>query len=226
MKNQGYVAEIRNAVSKHPYDELIRTEDIAAHLASSFSMPYDKAKAAANVALKRMIDRGELKRIQKGIFCRVRHTAFGITAPDINKLMAKSLTVNNGNRIGYESGTSLLNRIGLSTLMPRIIEITTNQYGTQLPDNCCIRLKKPVTEITTDNWKYLQFIDIAKALPDSHIDAEDPKRLLMTIARKEELDPLTLIITARKHYPAKTVLWLTDLIMEGQYESASGYRII
>jgi len=221
VKNQGYGAEIRKAVSKQPYDALIRTEDIAAHLASSFSMPYDKAKAAANVALKRMIDRGELKRIQKGIFCRVRRTAFGVTAPDINKLMTKVLTVNAGDRIGYESGTSLLNRIGLSTLMPRTIEITTNQYGMQLPDNCCIKLKKPATEVTTANWKYLQFIDIAKVFPDSHIDAEDPKRLLMTIVKKQELDPLTLIITARKHYPSKTVLWLTDLIMEGQYGSAS-----
>lgn len=39
-------------------------------------------------------------------------------------------------RIGYESGAALFNRLGLSTLLPRKVEITTNQYKATLPDGC------------------------------------------------------------------------------------------
>lgn len=63
-----------------------------------------------------------------------------------------------GSRIGYESGAGLLNRLGLSTLLPR--------------------------------------------------------KIAECAGKKQELNPLTLIFLAKKHYPAKTVLQLTDLLME------------
>lgn len=117
-----------------------------------------------------------------------------------------------GSRIGYESGAGLLNRLGLSTLLPRKIEVTTNQYRAKLPEGCHIKLTKPAATITDDNWRYLQFIDAAVCLPDAHIDAEAPAA--ECAGKKQELNPLTLIFLARKHYPAKIVLRLTDLLIE------------
>lgn len=213
-------ADIVNAVNKVPYEGLIRTEEIANQFAKISDIPYDKAKAAVNVRLKRMADAGTIRRIQKGVYCHVRQTAFGAVAPDLNKVMVKALTRENGRRIGYESGASFLNRMGLTTLLPRAVEITTNQYSEQLPDGCHIKLKRPVTEVSEKNWKYLQFIDMIRNIPDSHIDAEDPQQIIRTIMKKQEIDPLTLVLTARKYYPAKTVLRLTDLLMEGHYGSA------
>ena len=213
--------EITQIVDALPYEELIRTEDVAGQLANRLSIPYDKARAAVNVKLKRMADRGTLKRLSKGVYCRVRQTVFGPIAPDIDQIALKSVTVKDGSRIGYESGAGLLNRLGLSTLLPRKIEVTTNQYRAKIPEGCHIKLTKPAATITDDNWRYLQFIDAAVCLPDAHIDVEAPDRLLNVLAKKQGLNPLTLIFLARKHYPAKTVLRLTDLLMEADNESAS-----
>lgn len=214
-------AEIVQIVDALPYEELIRTEDVAGLLADRLSIPHDKARAAVNVRLKRMADRGTLKRLSKGVYCRVRQTVFGPIAPDIDQIALKSVTVRDGNRIGYESGAGLLNHLGLSTLLPRKIEVTTNEYRAKLPEGCHIKLTKPAVTITDDNWRYLQFIDAAVCLPEAHIDAEAPARLLNTLAKKQGLEPLALIFLARKHYPAKTVLRLTDLLMEADNEPAS-----
>ena len=115
-----------------------------------------------------------------------------------------------------------MNRLGLTTLIPRNMEITTNRYGAKLPKDCHIKLKKPAVPITDDNWKYLQFIDLTMALADAHIDAEKPELLLTGYAKRQELDGLALLFTARKHYSAKVILPLIDLLMEVNNELTSG----
>lgn len=226
MIRTGCGAEIASIVEEIPYNGLILTDYVASQLSVHFPMPYDKAKAATNVKLKRMADHGELKRLRKGVYCHIKQTVFGPVAPDIDRIVVRSMTIQNGARIGYESGAILLNRLGLSTLLPRTIEITTNQYNVPLPDNCHVKLAKPAVTVTNDNWKYLQFIDAAEQLPDAHVDAEAPIQLLNTFAANQGLDPLTLIFTARKHYPAKIVLRLTDLLMEENNESAPGQECV
>lgn len=218
----GYGNEIVRIIDALSYEKLIRTEEIAEQLAQRLSIPYDKARTAVNVKLKRIADSGEIKRVRKGVYYRVKQTVFGPVPPDIDRLIAGSVMIENGVRIGYESGAGFLNRLGLSTLIPREIEITTNQYRFKLPADCHIRLLKPAAAVTDHNWKYLQFIDAADRLPTAHVDAEAPERLMKSLAEKRGLDPLTLIFTARKYYSPKTVLRLTDLLMEGNNESAPG----
>lgn len=221
MARRGYGAEIAEIVKAIPYEDPIQTEDVAQQLARRFAMPYDKAKTVTNVKLKRLADQGDLKRLQKGVYCHVKQTIFGPVAPDIDQIVARNMTLRNGMRIGYESGAALFNRLGLSTLLPRKVEITTNQYKATLPDGCRIKLGKPIAAVTDRNWRYLQFIDVVELLPDAHIDAEAPELLLAAFMKKQRLDPLTLIFTARKHYSSKTVLRLTDLLMEIDNDPAS-----
>ncbi len=214
MRQTGCGAEIVRIVNDLPYGHLIQTDDVAQQLAMRSAIPYDKARGAVNVKLKRMADHGDIKRLRKGEYCHVKQTVFGPITPDIDQMMITSMTVNGGGRIGYESGASLLNRVGLTTLLPRMVEITTNRYGEQLPEGCHIKLKKPAAPVTDGNWKYLQFIDAVGYSPDTPVDTEAPNQLLRTLAKKQALDPLTLIFTARRYYPPKTVLRLTDLLME------------
>lgn len=221
MRQLGYGEHIVQAVESLPYEAVIQTEDIALRLATRFALPYDKARAATNVKLKRMADSGKIKRLHKGVYCHVKETAFGRVTPNIDKLVARTLLVKDGRRIGYESGPSTLNRLGLSTLLPRKLEITTNDCGVTLPAGCQIELKKPRTEVTDENWKYLQLLDAVENLRNGHIDAENPKQLLLEFITRESLDALTLIFNARRLYPQRTALHVVDLLMEGQNEAAS-----
>lgn len=214
MEPFGYGEHIANTVRNIPYEAAIQTEDIAAQLAARFAIPYDKARTATNVKLKRMADKGEIERLKKGVYCHVKQTVFGKAVPNVDAVMTKTLVLHNGEKIGYESGAFLLNKLGLTTLVPRNIEITTNRSEVKLPEGCHIKVRRPAASITNENWRYLQFIDVVRELPNAHIDAENPEQLLARYAEKQQLDSLTLIFTARKHYAEKVVLRLVDLLME------------
>lgn len=213
MEQVGYGEHIAKTVKNMPYEAAIQTEDIAGRLAETFALPFDRAKTLTNVKLKRMADKGEIERLQKGVYCQVKQTVFGKAMPSIDQVVKRTLTEQNGRKIGYESGTFLLNRLGLTTLIPRDMELTTNRYGAKLPEGCRIKLKKPVTAVTDANWKYLQFIDLISELPGMHIDAEKSELLLAGYAKIQKLDGLTLIFTARRYYPAKVLAPLIDLLM-------------
>lgn len=214
MEQPGYGEHIASTVRSLPYEAVIQTEDVARHLAAQYAMPYDKARTATNVKLKRMADKGEIERLQKGVYCHVKQSVFGKVIPNIDEMMVKALTTRNGGKIGYETGASLINRLGLTTLIPREIEIATNNFGAKLPKVCHIKLKKPVAAVTDENWRYLQFVDAIRELQDTHIDAEQPELILSQFAKRQQLDALKLIFTARRCYCVKTVLQLIDLLME------------
>ena len=48
-----------------------------------------------------------------------------------------------------------------------------------------------------------------------------PEHLLLQYAKRQQLDNLTLIFTARRYYPQKIVLPLIDLLMDMENETAS-----
>ena len=214
MEKPGFGAEIVRAVNSLPDETIIRTEDIAQRLSQRFSLPLAQAKTVTNVKLKRMADKGEIKRLRKGAYCHFQQTPFGQVAPSAEAMMLRLLTVRDGRRIGYESGPSLCNRLGLGSLIPRDIEITTNSFGTHLPPDCHIRLRKPPTEVTDGNWRYLQFIDVVAALDKTPVDADHPEDVLRRFVHRQHLEPMTIIVTARRHYSQKTVLRLVDLFAE------------
>lgn len=214
MEPLGYGEHIADTVRNIPYEAAIQTEDIAEQLAAQFAIPYGKAKTVTNVKLKRMADKGEIERLKKGVYCHVKQTVFGKATPNVDEVMTKTLTMQNGEKIGYESGAFLLNKLGLTTLVPRNIEITTNRWEVKLPEGCHIKVRRPPAAVTDENWKYLQLIDAVTELPNAHIDAENPEQLLARYAEKQQLDSLTLIFTARKHYTGKVTLRMIDLLME------------
>lgn len=216
MEQIGYGQHIADAVKNMPYEVAIKTEDMAERLAEAFAIPYEQAKTLTNVKLKRMADKGEIARVQKGIYCQVKQTVFGKVTPSIDQVMKNTLTEQNDTKIGYESGAFLMNKLGLTTLIPRDMEITTNIYRTKLPEGCNIKLKKPVLTVADSNWKYLQFIDIVMDLPNVHINAEGSELILTKYAKLQQLDGLELIFTARRYYPTKVVLSIIDILMEAQ----------
>lgn len=71
-----------------------------------------------------------------------------------------------GKRIGYYSGYTLANRMGLSTQVPITEEITSNFAPAQVREitikNRKYIVRRPVVEITEENAKVLQFLECLK----------------------------------------------------------------
>jgi hypothetical protein len=213
MRQLGYGDFVAKIITDIPYEQPFQTEKIAKAMADRYAIPVQKAKAVTNVTLKRLMDKGQLERFQKGIYYRTKQTVFGKTRPTANALEAQVLVRQGDEVIGYETGASLMNKIGLTTLVPKKREIATNAYRKKITDKNIVA-KKPVVAVNADNYRYLQLLDAIKDLSVSHVDAENPKAVLHAYIQKNNLDPLKTLTYAKRYYTQKTVLNLVDVLVE------------
>lgn len=194
-----------------PNGEIFNTEMIAQKVVERFELSMQHAKAVTNNQLKRLTDAGHIDRIQKGIYFKAKYTVFGKVRPNLDGYAIQLLTTQGKQIIGYVTGAAFMNRIGLTTLMPKEIEIVSNQFRRILPAGCHVAVKRPAVDINRENYRYLQLLDAIDDLEEFHVDAENPYELIRAAAREREVAPLDLIFYARKHYPVKTLLRTVDI---------------
>lgn len=213
MERFTYGEFITNKIADIPYGQPFQTDIIAEAMAEEYAISVHKAKPITNVTLKRLADRGLIERFQKGVYYRAKQTVFGKARPSEELLEAQLLTRRGDEIIGYETGFSLMNKLGLTTLVPKKREIATNAYRKNIDDRFII-VRKPVVTVNAGNFRYLQFLDVIRDLPEAHVDAENPKALLHAFAERNDLDTVKALIYARQHYPQKTLLNLVDVLVE------------
>jgi Family of unknown function (DUF6088) len=106
-------AQIRNRIRRLPEGKVFGYADLR--------IGRDTYQTAAK-ALERMQAEGVIKKVSKGIFYRPEQTVFGVLMPEYNEQLRPYL-FENGKRIAFETGTSLYNRMGLTTQMAFRIKI-------------------------------------------------------------------------------------------------------
>lgn len=155
-------------------DEPILVEDIT-------TMFPNRSRQWIDKALKTLVDGKMLKRYTTGIYYIPRKTMFGESLLDSNKIVVKKYIENNGNVYGYVSGTALLNSLGLTTQVPNMITIVTNneksrgrkvKIGAQE-----VYLIKSPTEITTDNCAILKLLEAVKLIDLNDLDETELNNL-------------------------------------------------
>ena len=120
-------------------------------------------------ALERLQKQGVIKKVSKGVFYKPEQTVFGELKPDYSELL-RSYLFENGKRIAYETGTSLYNRMGLTTQLAFRIKIASRgkriniNRGTLKADAV-----KSYAEVTDSNYETLGILDAfkdMKLIPD------------------------------------------------------------
>lgn len=120
-------------------------------------------------ALERLQKQGIIKKVSKGVFYKPEQTVFGELKPDYSELL-RSYLFENGKRIAYETGTSLYNRMGLTTQLAFRIKIASRgkriniNRGTLKADAV-----KSYAEVTDSNYETLGILDAfkdMKRIPD------------------------------------------------------------
>ena len=107
--------EIRDRIKQLPVGKTFGYEDLC--------LAKDDYTTAAK-ALERLQKEGLIKKISKGVFYKPEQTVFGELKPDYSELLRPYL-FENGKRVAYETGTSLYNRLGLTTQMAFRIKIAS-----------------------------------------------------------------------------------------------------
>jgi hypothetical protein len=129
--------------------------------------------AAAAKALERLQKAGLIKRVSKGLFYKPEKTVFGELEPDYNELIRPYL-FENGKRVAYETGTSLYNRLGLTSQLAFRTKIASR--GKRIKINkgpLKADAVKSYAEVTDSNYKILGLLDAfkdIKRIPDCSVE--------------------------------------------------------
>lgn len=128
--------------------------------------------------LKKLTDDGILCRFEAGVYYFPQTDMFGEKRSLTADIVAFHKYIRRrGKRIGYYSGYTLANRMGLSTQVPITEEITSNFAPAQVREmtikNRKYILRRPVVEVTDENVAVLQFLDCLKDL--ERCAEEEPK---------------------------------------------------
>jgi hypothetical protein len=213
MDAQGYGKYIAEQIRAFDAGKPITTEAVAEALAAAFGIGVDEAKKITNVNLKRLADKGEIARVRRGVYGKTLNTLFGKLPPNADEMMTDYLLHDGGNIIGFLAGPTLLNAIGLSTLMPRERHIATNRYRYAIPDGLPIRVHKPVLPVTDENEPYLQTLDAIVAMNRYPVDAEQPEDLMRDAIAGKGIANDKLIWFARNYYDNSVLLKTIDITL-------------
>ncbi len=165
-----------------------------------------RSNSAIRKELSRAVKSGEIKRKDNGIyfFTDEEHASSILFESVIEQKFVRDATNVPGLYVdiyGYYSGQTFLNQIGISQQVPATIEITTNNTSCKRIYQIGPRralLRKGRIEITSRNYKALQFFDML-SMSLSAQEIEENKPLIMDYIRKNltRNDYATYI----KHYP-------------------------
>ena len=109
--------------------------------------------------LNRLVNEGVIAKISKGRFYKPKKSVFGALKPKQEEIV-KDLLEKDGEIIGYMTGYSVFNRLGLTTQIPNTIQIGTNVRKNKKQRGLfTISFVLQSNPITKDNIPLLQILD-------------------------------------------------------------------
>ena len=117
---------------------------------------------AAAKAIERLIAKDVIKRVSTGVFYKPKKTVFGELKPNEEEIL-KPYLYEKGKRIAYITGTSLYNRMGLTTQIPQNIKIASRIKRITVSNGSVKATPvKSYVDVTNSNFYLLELLDALK----------------------------------------------------------------
>lgn len=158
---------------------------------SDISIPVSNANLRQ--MFKSLCDSEKIKRFDTGIYYIPKASILKSGVPlAADEVAIAKYIVRKGKVDGYFSGYTFANQLGISTQVPYVKEIVSNNASTKVKEvkvkNKRILLRKARTEITNENYVVLQFLDLLKDLEQYYdIDFELVCERLERYVRDEKI---------------------------------------
>ncbi len=184
-------------------NEPIFIEDIKEYIIQ-FYKDEEKEKIFNNVkeVLNRLNKENIIKTAYKGIYYIPKTNIFGeVPLPNNKIIQYKYLTDKLGNVKGYITGANLFNKVGLTTQVPNIIDIVTNECKNNNKyenKNLNVIIRKPKIEINKDNYKYLQLIDLIENKDNIYVEVDYMDEIIYNFIRENDLQFEKILKYARE----------------------------
>ena len=134
----------------------------------------DITRSALNQQLKKLCDKGLLEKYDVGVYFIPKKTLLNSTIGPNADMVARYRFISKGNNIdGFYGGNSFANQIGISTQVPQVVEIVSNNTNSSDREvrigNRRFYVKRPIVQITKENVYVLQMLELLKNL-DAYLD--------------------------------------------------------
>ncbi len=211
-----YIEFIAKMIKEQKISEPIYTADIAETLAKKYNLEIQKSNAAVSVAMKRIIESDKIVNLrfyQKGIYYLTVQTASGEMEINKESLIQRKYLLHN---IGYESGYSALYSLGLITKIPteRIIVTNKAKDAIRLDKSLNVYIRPPKVEVTNENKKYLQFLDVLELIDKTSLDVDNHYEILADCLKRQDMDYRQLLALADRYYNKNTIYHIARIASE------------
>jgi len=167
----------------------------------------DYSKVWISKELAKLCENKMLIRYERGLYYIPQKTLFGNSILNPNKIIQRKYLSENGNAIGFYTGITALQKIGLSTQMSNTSEIQTNNENSKLRKvkigNQDVILRKSRVEINNQNVSVLQFLEIMNCASSSYFN-DERKEILKAWIKQMNISR-QLVIEYAPYFPDKTM---------------------
>ena len=126
-----------------------------------------------NQQLKELCEKGILQQYDEEVYFIPKKTTLNSTIGPNADMVARYRFISKGDNVdGFYAGNTVANQIGISTQVPQVIEIVSNNVsddGDILIGNRRFVVRKPVVAVTKENVHVLQMLDLLVKL-DAYLD--------------------------------------------------------
>ena len=167
-----------------------------------------------NVIIHRLLEKNILKAKYRGIYFKPTKTLFGESTISNKDLIERKFLLDKNNNVnGYIIGAKLYNMIGLTTQVPNITDIVTNEckYHKISYDILRVNIYPPKIKVDNENYLYLQLIDIIENKDDVNIELNNFYEIIFKIIDDNNLGFEKLIKYARITNNKKAIKMLVDI---------------
>ena len=174
---------------------------------NEFNVPVNKVDALKK-ALSRLEAAGKIVRLSKGQFYKPEKTEFGILQPPEYQIV-KDLLEEKNKIVGYMTGVSIYNKLGLTTQVSNTIQIGTNiERKPRKRGKYNIRFLRQKNTITKENTYMLQVLDAVrfiKRIPDTDVN-ESCRRIISIFRDFSQEERIAIAKYALKYNPGTKAL--------------------
>jgi hypothetical protein len=213
--NKNYTLFITNIIEKIPEGSPIFTNEITSIVVKELHIDLNRARKIVNTSLNRLKGTS-IESFRKGIYYKPKLTVFGKSPLNPTQIISKKYVTHENEIVGYETGASFLQKLGLTTQISKHYYIATNlvkHKGNKIDDELKVVLRKPKVSINKNNVKYLQVLDAVENKDRVTVDASNPLKIVNDFIEQNYLDFKTLVALASTEYPKEV---LTRLIKIAQ----------
>ena len=123
--------------------------------------------------IKELCEKGLLQQYDAEVYFIPKNTTLNSNVGPNADMVARYRFISKGDNVdGFYAGNTFANQIGISTQVPRVIEIVSNNVssdGEFLIGNRRFHVRKPIVPITKENVYILQMLELLKNL-DAYLD--------------------------------------------------------